>query len=127
MRIPTIFKGKTCSCGSKIEDECVKEVGIDLNSEQYVLRFNCPECGLNGRLLFKAGSETGNPFEEMFKMADADRSNRKSRKSEAKKPTKEELFCANFDQNKIGCLFIPEWTDEYVIEFERTLNADEKD
>ena len=126
MKVPTIFKGKTCKCGCAINDQSVREIGIDFNTEQFLLRFTCSECGFNGKLVFKTENrriedlcaEIANVTEsavesstESVKRVD-DGQNIKIGRS------KEELFCNHFDQNKLGCLFIPEWTDEKMREFE---------
>jgi len=115
MKIPAIFQGKVCNCGSPILDKSVKEIGIDYQTQQFLLRFCCPDCGLNGRLLFKTGEsrKLEDLCSEIINMKKIAESNDNVEKNDKKSlPTKEEKFCMIFDQNKIGCLFIPEWTNE---------------
>ena len=121
MRVPVIFQGKTCSCGSMIKDETIKEIGIDFKTEQFVLRFLCGDCGLNGKLVFKTSDKKIEDLcAEVLKMNEESRCLENKEEGEKNnKSSREETFVLNFDQNKIGCLFIPEWTNEMVREFEK--------
>jgi len=124
MKVPTIFKGKTCKCGNSISDDSVREIGIDFNTEKFLLRFTCVECGFKGRLVFETENkkiedlclEIINMTESSGKMEELSDSD--SENNGCEKMTMEEVFCSDFDQNSIGCLFIPTWTEESMHEFE---------
>lgn len=116
MRVPTIFQGKMCKCGNLIEDQSVKEIGIDFNTEQFVLRFTCSKCGLNGKLRFKTENKKIEDLcSEIISVAEASKALNKE--SEKNSKTFEDIFSSDFDQNKIACLFIPKWTDESMSNF----------
>jgi len=127
MKVPIIFKGKTCDCGSKIEDRSVREIGIDFSTEKFLLRFTCPTCGFKGRLVFEtADRKIEDLCAEIANMTEAsgqteEETNEEAVMVEGGKRTREEIFCVNFDQNEIACLFIPDWTEESSREFTKYL------
>lgn len=124
MRVPVIFQGKICSCGVAIKDENIKEIGIDFKTEQFVLRFTCDKCGLNGKLVFKTNDKKIEDLcADVIKMAESCKCSENKEETEKAMTEKEEIFITNFDQNKMGCLFIPEWTNEMSREFERIVDS----
>jgi len=126
MRIPSVFQGKACRCGTKIADEYVKEIGIDLETKQFVLRFACPDCGLNGKLRFHmaVGQGVEDLCAEIVKGQGTIEAGEDMENKKANSMSKEEVFATHFDQNRIGCLFIPDWTEESIREFESELLND---
>ena len=114
MKLPAIFQGKECNCGTKIQEESIKEIGIDLSTGKFIFRFDCPECGLNGKFIFKnENKKLEDLCGEIIKMVQENEPKTETNK----KITKEEVFSKHFDQNAIGCLFIPDWTEEYISNF----------
>jgi hypothetical protein len=141
MKVPAIFKGKLCKCGNEIGDHSAKEIGVDFNTEQFLLRFTCSKCGFNGRLIFKTDNKKVEDLcKEIISMTESSIGNEEIEEMEApKKPRKSkndekafskikrkkgrktiaQMFCTDFDQNAIGCLFIPECTDDLINEYEK--------
>lgn len=100
MFLPTIFKNKKCQCGEIIEEDSIREIAVSIKDGKFLIRFNCPECGLAGKLTFSNGDGNVVEFSKaILKEADDKKSLEMIKQSE-------------FYREKLGCLYIPQWTDE---------------
>ena len=100
MKIPSIFKNRPCSCGKIITEEEIEEVGVDVRKDVFVIRFRCSSCNLLGKVVFP---ERERDVVDLCYVIMKENDEIKKR---------EETFDMEFCKNKMGCLFIPEWTDE---------------
>jgi hypothetical protein len=110
MKVPAVFQGKKCQCGSVINDGWVREIGIDFNEEQFILRFTCEVCGFKGKVKFRTKNQKVEDLcREIADMSEASGSSETfldndvatSVNTKIKKSSRsmEEVFSSNFEQN----------------------------
>lgn len=105
MNIPTLFQNSVCKCGYELEENNMKEIGVDISESIFFMRFKCPSCSLDGKIRFSKFKKT---VSELCKeIADEEQDDLAE--------TMFELY-----KDRIGCLHIPDWTDE---SFEESLNS----
>jgi len=110
MFLPTIFRNKKCNCGRVIEEDQVREIGVSTEDGKFLLRFKCPDCGLSGKITFPDQDRDIVQFcQEILRENEKKESGEKVKKSE-------------FYREKLGCLYIPSWTNDSFNEFNRRLD-----
>ena len=110
MFLPTIFKNKKCNCGTVIEEDAIREIGVSVKDGKFLLRFNCPQCGLAGKLTFP------NKSNDVIEFCRTILSENEQKKSV------EHIRQSQFYREKLGCLYMPSWTNESFDEFQNQLD-----